>query len=35
MSLVFVVRLIDRLTPAYLLALVFTLALASLESFTG
>jgi hypothetical protein len=35
MSLMSVLRLIDRLTPAYLLALVFPLAFASLASFTG
>lgn len=35
MSLVYVERLIDRLTPAYFLALVVALAVASLASLAG
>lgn len=35
MSLVYVERLIDRLTPAYLLALFFTVATATLALFVG
>ncbi len=35
MSLVYVERLIDRLTPAYLLALGLTVAVASVVSLLG
>lgn len=35
MSLVYVERLIDRLTPAYLLALLVTVTVASLASLAG
>jgi len=35
MSLVYVERLIDRLTPAYFLALAVSLAVASLASLAG